>query len=87
MIGSFASGTNVSVVAKNGTKQIIPLLAIKSSPVDKEASNQKVSENRPPKSWNYDSKYNLKIFKTKNQTIKRPPIASQHQKHTEESLK
>ena len=31
MIGSFASGANVSLVAKNGTKRIIPLLWIKSS--------------------------------------------------------
>ena len=31
IIGSFASGTNVSLVAKNGTKKIIPLLRIKPS--------------------------------------------------------
>ena len=43
MIGSFASGANVSLVAKVGTKKNIPLLSIKSLPVDKEASNQKVS--------------------------------------------
>ena len=30
MIGSFESGANVSLVAKNGTKKIIPLLSIKS---------------------------------------------------------
>ena len=35
MIGSFASGANVSLVAKNGTNKIIPLMSIKSSPVDK----------------------------------------------------
>ena len=35
MIGSFSSGANVSLVAKNGTKKIIPLLSIKSSPVDR----------------------------------------------------
>jgi len=35
MIGSFASGANVSLVAKNGTKKIIPQLSIKSSPVDR----------------------------------------------------
>ena len=35
MIGSFASGTNVYLVAKNGTKKIIPLLLIKSSLVDR----------------------------------------------------
>ena len=34
MIGSFASGATASMVAKNGTKKIIPLLWIKSSPVD-----------------------------------------------------
>ena len=35
MIGSLASGANTSLVAKNGTKKIIPLLSIKSSPVDR----------------------------------------------------
>jgi len=35
MIGSFASGANISFMAKNGTKTIIPLLLIKSSPVDR----------------------------------------------------
>ena len=32
MIESFASGANVSLVAKNGTKKIIPLLSMKLSP-------------------------------------------------------
>ena len=70
MIGSFASGANVSLVAKNGTKKIIPLLSIKSSEGDEEASNQKVSQNRPPKSWNSHSKYNLKIFKNQKSNSK-----------------
>ena len=35
MIGSFASGANVSLRSKKGTKKIIPLLSIKSSPVDR----------------------------------------------------
>ena len=35
MIGSFASGAHASLVAKYGTKEIIPLLSIKSSPVDR----------------------------------------------------
>ena len=35
MIGSFVSDAKVSLVAKNGTKKIIPLLSIKSSPVDR----------------------------------------------------
>ena len=34
MIGTFASGANASLVAKNWTKKIIPLPLIKSSPVD-----------------------------------------------------
>ena len=34
MIGTFASGANASLVAKNLTKKIIPLPLIKSSPVD-----------------------------------------------------
>ena len=35
MIGSFASGANVSLVAKNGTRKNILLLTIKSSLVDR----------------------------------------------------
>ena len=35
MIGSFESGANISLVAKNGTKKIILLLSIKSSPEDR----------------------------------------------------
>ena len=35
MIGSFASGANAFLVAINGTKEIILLLSIKSSPVDR----------------------------------------------------
>ena len=34
MIGSFASGATTSMVAKNGTNKIIPLLWIKYSSVD-----------------------------------------------------
>ena len=40
MIGSFASGANVSLVAKNGTKKIILLPSIKSSPEDKFQSSR-----------------------------------------------
>ena len=35
MIGSFASGSAAAMAAKIGTKKIIPLLWIKSSPVDR----------------------------------------------------
>ena len=35
MIGPFASGANISLVAKNGTKQIISLILIKSALVDR----------------------------------------------------
>ena len=46
MIGSFASGTNVSLVAKNGTKTIIPLLWIRSS---KKPQIKKFHKTDPPK--------------------------------------
>ena len=35
MIGSLVSGANVSLVAKNRTRKIIPLLSIRSSPLDR----------------------------------------------------
>ena len=35
MIESYTSGANASLVAINGTKEIIPLLSIKSSPVNR----------------------------------------------------
>ena len=35
MKGSFASGATASLVAKNGSRKLIPLLWIKSSPVDR----------------------------------------------------
>ena len=35
MIGSFASGANASLVAKNRTKEMFPLLLVISSPVDR----------------------------------------------------
>ena len=34
---------------------------------------KKLYKTEPPKSENFDSKYNFKIFKTKNLTQKRPP--------------
>ena len=34
MIGTFTSGANAFLVAKNGAKKIIPLPSIKSTPVD-----------------------------------------------------
>ena len=46
MIGSFASGANVSLVAKNGTKKIIPLLWIKSS---KKPQIKNIHKTDPPK--------------------------------------
>ena len=35
MIGSLASGSTSSLLAKNGTTKIMPLLSIKASPVDR----------------------------------------------------
>ena len=70
MIGSFASGANVSLVAKNGTKKIIPLLWIKSS---KKPQIKKFHKTDPPKSGNSDSKYNFKIFKNQKSNSKKTP--------------
>ena len=70
MIGSFASGTNVSLVAKNGTKKIIPLLWIKSS---KKPQIKKFDKTDPPKRGNSDSKYNFKIFKNQKSNSKKTP--------------
>ena len=47
---------------KNLTKKD-PLKFQKIKNIYKEASNQKVLENRPPKSGNSDAKYKFKIFK------------------------
>ena len=81
MIGSFASGANTSLVAKNGTKKIIPLLSIKSSEVDKKASNQKVYKTDPPREGILIQNTISKFLKTKNQTKKRPPKDPKNQKH------
>ena len=45
-MGSLASGANVSLVAKNGTKKIIPLLGIKPS---KKPQIKKFHKTDPPK--------------------------------------
>ena len=41
---------------------------------------KKFYKTEPPKSGNFDSKYNLKISKTKNQAQKRPPKAQKNKK-------
>ena len=81
MIGSFASGSNVSLVDKNGTKKIIPLMSMKSSPVDKEASNQSFIKQTPPKVGILIQNTISKFLKTKNQTQKRPPKVPKNQNH------
>ena len=63
MIGPFASGANVSLVAKNGTKKIIPILWIKSS---KKPQIKKFHKTDPPKLGNLIQKTILKFSKTKN---------------------
>ena len=70
MIGSFASAANVSLVAKNGTKKIIPLLWIKPS---KKPQIKKFYKKDPPKVGILIKSTFLKFSKTKNQTQKRPP--------------
>ena len=70
MIGSFASGANVSLVAKNGTKKIIPLMWIKPS---KKPQIKKFYSTDPPKSGNSDSNCNFKIFKNKKSNSEKTP--------------
>jgi len=73
MIGSFVSGTNVSLVAKNGTKNNILQLLIKSLPVDKSLKSKSFIKQTPLKSGNSDSKYNLEIFKNLKPNSKKTP--------------
>ena len=70
IIELFASSANVSLVAKNGTKKIIPLLWIKSS---KKPQIKTFHKTDPPKRGNFDSKYNFKFSNTKIVTKKQPP--------------
>ena len=69
MIGSFASGANVSLVDKNGTKKIIPLLWIKSS---NKPQIKKFHKTDPPKVGILIQNTISKFKKTKNQTQKDP---------------
>merc|ERR1712177_145150 len=78
MIGPFASGANVSLVAKNGTEKNNTLLWMKLS---KELQIKKFHKTDPPKSGNSDSKYNFKIFKNQKSNSKRPPKVPKNQKH------
>ena len=70
LIGSFASGANVSLVTKNGTKKNIPLLSIKSS---KKPQIKKFHKTDPPKVGNLIQNTISKFSKIKNLTQKRPP--------------
>ena len=84
MMGSFASGTHVSLVAKNGTKKIIPLLWIKPS---KKPQIKKFYKTDPPISGNSYSKYNFEIFKNQTSNSKRPPKVQKNEKHILGGLK
>merc|ERR1711867_271883 len=77
MIGSFASGANASLVAKNGTKKIIPLLLIKLS---KKPQIKKFHKTDPPKSGNSDSKYNFEICKNQKSNSKKTKKPKNDQK-------
>ena len=70
MIGSYASGANVSLVAKNGTKKIIPLLWIKPSKKPQIKKNHKTD---PPKVGILIQNTISKFSKTKTQTKKKTP--------------
>ena len=69
-MGLFASSTDAFLVAKNGTKKIIPLLWIKTS---KNPQIKKVHKTNSPKVGNLIQNTILKVSKTKNLTQKRPP--------------
>ena len=69
MIGSLASGANVSLVAKNGTKKNIPLLWIKLS---KKPQIKKFHKTDPPEVGILIQNTILKFSKTKNLTKKKP---------------
>ena len=71
MIGSFASGANFSLMAKNGTRKNIPLLWLTSS---KKPRIKKFHKTAPPKKVGILIQNTISKFsKTKNQTQKRPP--------------
>ena len=70
MIGSFASGNNVSLVTKNGTKKFIPLQWIKSS---KKPQIKKFLKTNPAKRGTSDSEYNFKILKNQKSNSKETP--------------
>ena len=61
---------------KNQT-QNNPLKFLKIKNIYKEASNQKVSYNRPPKSGNFDSKYSFEIFNKQKSNSKKAPLKFQ----------
>ena len=69
MIGSFASSATASMVVKNGTKKIIPILWIKSS---KRPQIKKFHKTDPPKVGILIQNTISKFSKTKNQTKKKP---------------
>merc|ERR1711989_315844 len=70
MIGSFASGANVSLVAKNGTKKNIPLMWIKSF---NKPQIKKFHKTDPPNLGILIQNTIWKFSKTKNKTQKIPP--------------
>ena len=74
MIGSFASGANVSMVAKNWTKKIIPLLWIKSS---KKPQIKKFQKTDPPQKWEFGFKIQFQNFQKPKVKLKKDPLKFQ----------
>ena len=70
MIGSFASGANVSLVAKNRTKKIIPLLSIKPS---KKPVIKKFHKTDPPRKLEFGFKIQFQNFQTKKSNTEKTP--------------
>merc|ERR1712115_538229 len=76
MIGSSLSDTNVSLVDKNGTKKIIPLLWIKSS---KKPHIKKFNKTDPPPKVGILIQNTISKFsKTKNQKVPKVGILIQN---------
>merc|ERR1711895_56633 len=77
IIGSLASGANISLVAKNRTKKIIPLLSIKSS---KKPQIKKFHKTDPPQKWEFLFKIQFRNFQKPKIKLRKGPLKFQKSK-------
>ena len=75
MIGSFSSGTNVPLVAKNRTIKIIPLLWIKSSKKPEIKKFHKTDP--PPKKWEFRFNIQFRNFQKPKIKLKKESLKFQ----------